>query len=153
MQLPEIEIVNNVQFDQTINTDDVEYSAEINASAKESLEIDTICGTSEEGVPTAKGAYFNADNGKQITEFSRAGRTTQAEELLIGTLYSQFASRHTKLEGEAKIAVDGMAAYTEQNQEGKLFLLAGDVQDAIADTSQAVLIELSPDEYVKEGEA
>ena len=152
MQLPEIEIANNVQFDQAISTDDVEYNAEINAGARELLEIDTICGTSSDGVPMARGAYFKAANSMQITEFSRAGRTTQAEELLIGTLYSQFANRHIKLSGEAEIASGGMVAYTEQNQGNKIFILAGDTQDAIADTSQAVFIELSPDEYTKEGE-
>ncbi len=152
MKLPEIEVVNKVQFDQTIDTDDVEYSAEINPGAKESLEIDTICGTSKAGVPMARGAYFSGSTGKQVRELARAGRTAQAEDLLTGTLYSQFAGRHTRLEGEARITADGMSAYTEQNQAGKLFLLAGDVQDAIADTSQVILIELSPDEYVKEGE-
>lgn len=48
-KLPTIEIVNNVQFEQTINTDDIEYSAEINAVAKDPIELETICGTSAEG--------------------------------------------------------------------------------------------------------
>lgn len=151
-KLPEIEVMNNVQFDAPINTDDVEYKATINESAKESLELDTICGSSSKGVPTARGAYFNADTGKQITQLTRAGRTTQIEELLIGTLYSQFADRRTKLEGEAKIAADGVVPYTEQNQEGKVFVLTADTQNAIEDTSQAVIVELRPDEYKKEGE-
>lgn len=152
VKLPEIEVMNNVQFDAPINTDDVEYKATINESAKESLEIDTICGSSSKGVPTARGAYFNTTTGKQITSLTRAGRTTQIEELLIGTLYSQFADRRTKLEGEAKIAADGVVPYTEQNQEGKVFVLTADTQNAIEDTSQAVIVELRPDEYKKEGE-
>lgn len=149
-KLPEIEVMNNVQFDAPINTDDVEYKATINESAKESLELDTICGSHANGVPTARGAYFNTTTGSQIKQLTRAGRTTQIEELLIGTLYSQFADRKTKLEGEAKIAADGMVTYTEQNQQGKKFLLVADTQDAIADTSQAVITELRPDEYTKE---
>ena len=76
MKIPEIEIMNNTQFDQTISTDDVEYNAEINSAAKEAIEIDTICGTSAEGVPTARGAYFDVSTGKQIKELTRAGRTT-----------------------------------------------------------------------------
>ena len=153
VKLPEIEVMNNVQFDAPINTDDVEYKAEINADAKEALELDTICGSSAKGVPTARGAYFNANSGKQITQLTRAGRTTQIEELLIGTLYSQFGNRRTKLEGEAEIAADGMVTYTEQNQEGKLFLLTADTQNVMEDTSQAAIVELRPDEYKKEGEA
>jgi len=42
--------------------------------------------------------------------------------------------------------------YTEQNQEGKVFVLTADTQNAIEDTSQAVIVELRPDEYKKEGE-
>lgn len=150
MQLPEIEIVNNVQFEQTIPTDDVEYSAEINAAAKESIEIDTVCGSRAGGVPTARGAYFDASTGRQITQLSRAGRTSQIEDLLIGTLYSQFAERHTKLSGEMRLSADGgMAVYEEQNQEGKRFIMTGEVQDVIADVCEATIVELRPDEYRK----
>lgn len=149
-KLPEIEIVNNVQFDAAINTDDVEYSAQINANAKDDIEIDTVCGTKVGGVPTARGAYFNASTGKQITELYRAGRKAPAEQLLIGTLYSQFAERRTKLSGEIELHPDPLVTYTEQNQYGKKFILTGETQDCIADTTQATIIELRPDEYDKQ---
>lgn len=149
-KLPEIEIVNNVQFDKEINTDDVEYSAQINANAKDDIEIDTVCGTKVGGVPTARGAYFNASSGKQITELYRAGRKATAEQLLIGTLYSQYAERRTKLSGEIELHPDAVVTYTEQNQYGKKFILTGETQDCIADTTQATIIELRPDEYDKE---
>lgn len=149
-KLPEIEIVNNVQFDTAINTDDVEYSAQINANAKDDIEIDTVCGTKIGGVPTARGAYFNASTGKQITELYRAGRKAPAEQLLIGTLYSQFAERRTKLSGEIELHPDPLVTYTEQNQYGKKFILTGETQDCIADTTQATIIELRPDEYDKQ---
>lgn len=151
-KLPEIEIMNNVQFDAPINTDDVEYKATINESAKESLEIDTICGSSANGVPTARGAYFNANTGNQITRLTRAGRSTQVEELLIGTLYSQYAERHTTLQGEAVIDTGGLCTYTEQNQGAKKFICTGEEQDIIANTTEATFVELSPDEYKREGE-
>lgn len=149
-KLPEIEIVNNVQFETEINTDDVEYSAQINANAKDDIEIDTVCGTKIGGVPTARGAYFNASTGKQITELYRAGRKATAEQLLIGTLYSQFAERRTKLSGEIELHPDALVTYTEQNQYDKKFILTGETQDCIADTTQATIIELRPDEYDKE---
>lgn len=150
MKLPEIEIMNNSQFNQTINTDDVEYDAEINSAAKEAIEIDTICGTSAEGVPTARGAYFNASTGKQITQLTRAGRTTQAEDLLIGTLYSQFGQRRTVLSGEAELPHDPIAIYQEANQGDKKFILTQDVQDTRMNSSDAVYVELRPDEYTKQ---
>lgn len=149
-KLPEIEIVNNVQFEKEINTDDVEYSAQINANAKDDIGIDTVCGTKVGGVPTARGAYFNASSGKQITELYRAGRKATAEQLLIGTLYSQFAERRTKISGEIELHPDALVTYTEQNQYGKKFILTGETQDCIADTTQVTIIELRPDEYDKE---
>lgn len=148
-KLPQFEIVNRQQFDMEVNTDDVEYQAEINAAAKESIELDTICGTHKDSVPTARGALFSVSNGRQIVELTRAGRTTQAEELLIGTLYSQYAQRRTTLTGEADIPTGGLKVYTEQNQGDKLFLMQGEVMDTIADTSEAQLVELRPDEYDK----
>jgi len=147
MKMPEIEIMNSAQFDQTINTDDVEYNAEINSAAKEAIELDTICGTSAEGVPTARGAYFNASTGKQITQLTRAGRTTQVEDLLIGTLYSQFGQRRTTLSGETELPHDSIATYQEDNQVGKKFMIIEDVQDVRTDTSDATYVELRPDEY------
>lgn len=152
MKLPEVEIMNSTQFDKTIDTDDVEYSAQLNSAAKEPIELDTICGTSSEGVPTARGAYFNAATGRQITELTRAGRTTQAEDLLIGTLYSQFAQRRTTLSGEAQLIYDPIAVYTEANQDGKLFMATEDVQDVRMDCSDAVYVEIRPDEYKRNNE-
>lgn len=148
-KLPEVEIMNNRDFDKGINTDDVEYRAEINAEAKENIEIDTICGSSAEGVPTARGAYFSNIDGHQITELSRAGRTSQIEDLLIGTLFSQFGQRRTRLSGEMTIASDGLCTYAEVNQEGKKFMITSDTQDVIIDTSDAIITELRPDEYMK----
>lgn len=149
MQLPEVEIMNNTQFDQPINADDVEYSSYVNPDAKEALEIDTICGSSAEGVPTARGAYYRAATGKQITELKRAGRTGQIEDLLLGTLYSQYATRKTRLEGETVIDPTGLNTYAEQNQAGKKFVILGEVQNLIQDTADPVFVELAPDEYDK----
>ena len=152
MKLPEIEIMNRRQFDKAIDTDDVEYNAQLNGAAKDPIEIETICGTSVDGVPTARGAYFNVATGEQITQLSRAGRTTQAEDLLIGTLYSQFAQRCTTLSGEAQLVHDPIAAYTEANQDGKLFMVVEDVQDVRMDCSDAVYVEIRPDEYKRNNE-
>lgn len=149
MQLPEIEIMNNQQFDRPIDADDVEYSGYVNADAKESLEIDTICGSSENGVPAARGAYYNASTKAQIKQLKRAGRTGQIEDLLIGTLYSQYATRKTRLEGETVLDHTGLNIYTEQNQSGKKFIMLGEVQNLIQDTSDTVFVELAADEYTK----
>ena len=144
---PKIELVkNNLIFDAA-ELDDVEYSGYINKHAKEEISIDTVCGTANTTCPTAKGIYCRSSDSLQIQQLKRAGVTDHPEKLLIGTLYSQYATRHTTLEGEAVIDPGGLCKYTEQNQPGKVFMMSEEQQDVITDTTQAVYTELSPDEY------
>lgn len=144
---PVVELVkNNLVFDAA-ELEDVEYSGYINKNAKEEISIDTICGTAATICPTAKGIYCRASDNLQIQKLKRAGVTDHPEKLLIGTLYSQYADRHTTLEGEAVIDTGALCKYTEQNQAGKVFMMSEERQDVITDTTQAVYTELSPDEY------
>ena len=89
--------------------------------------------------------HFRGKSGKD--KWDCILTTAQAEQLLIGTLYSQYAERRTKLSGEIELHPDALVTYTEQNQEGKKFILTGETQDCITDTTQATIIELRPDEY------
>lgn len=150
MELPEISIQNNDQWSMEIDTDDVEYSATLNEEAKEDIELETICGTSADGVPTARGAYFDSASHEQITALKRAGRTAQVEQLLIGTLYSQFASRKTSLDGTAEMNGDGVCTYSEASlPDGTLLMMTGTVENVQDDTMEGCFIELRPDEYDK----
>ena len=149
LKLPEFEILQNKLYDMDLPASDVEYSGILNACAKEDLDISTICGTSNPPVPFARGGYYDLDM-KAVNAITRAGRTTQAEELLIGTLYSQYAQRRMTLTGEADIPSEGLKNYTEANQEGKKFILTGEVLFAISDTSEVTVTELRPDEYEKD---
>lgn len=144
---PVLEVVRkNLIFDDA-ELDDVEYSGYINKAAKEEISIDTICGTANKVCPTAKGIYHRAFDSLQIQTLKRAGVTDHPERLLIGTLYSQYASRHTTLEGEAVIDTGDLAAYTERNQKGKVFIISEEAQDVITDTTDAVFTEFNADEY------
>ena len=144
---PKVELVkNNLVFDAA-ELDDVEYSGYININAKEEISIDTICGTADRICPTAKGIFCRASDNLQIQKLKRAGVTDHPEKLLIGTLYSQFAERKTTLSGEAVIDTGDLCKYTEQNQNGKVFLMSGETQDVITDTSDVQLTEFKADEY------
>ena len=144
---PKIELVkNNLIFDAA-ELEDIEYSGYINQAAKEEISIDTICGTANKICPTARGIYCRTSDSLQIQKLKRAGVTDHPEKLLIGTLYSQYAARKTKLSGEAVIDTGGLCVFTERNQQGKLFLMTGEQQDVIADTSEIEITEFSPDEY------
>jgi hypothetical protein len=143
---PKLDVVNNNLIFDEAELEDVEYSGYINKAAKDDIGIDTICGTADKVCPTAKGIYHRTSNGQQIQTLSRAGRTDHPEKLLIGTLYSQYADRKTTLSGEAVID-GGLHYYTEQNQGDKRFILLSDVQNLIADCTDAEYCEFRPDEY------
>ena len=148
-------VVNLVRADAaktTIENEDIEYCGEVNASAKESLEIGTICGTSVSPNPAAKGLYFRTSDGLALETLTRAGRTTQVEELLIGTLYSQYAARKTVLSGTANLAPDKMTWYEDAAQEGKKFMLVSDIQRLRENESTIEVIEFNPDEYKSDKE-
>lgn len=147
MKLPQVEVRKAQTYDNELDTDDVEYKAVVNADAREDLEITTICGTAEGGIPMARGAYWHGM--AQIERMTRAGRTAQIEELLIGTLYSQFATRHTTLMGETTMDVLGLGTYSEANQGQRKFMLVADRQDVLMASSEGRFVELSGDEYDK----
>lgn len=154
-QAPMLEVVRaNVTYSEA-ESDDIEYAGMLNEFAKEDIELDTICGTMPDVCPTAKGVLFRiADRLQlnQIKELTRAGRTTQAEHLLIGTLYSQFAERKTLLAGTTDLLSTDLSVYKEKCQGEKRFICLGDIQDVIADESQLEIVELRPDEYKSDNE-
>ena len=149
MQLPEFEIVRRSLYDE-IDTDDVTYSAMINEHAKENLELETICGTAEGGVPLARGAYMRTATRSQVEHLWRAGRTATAEELLIGTLYSQFAERKNRLEGTVLVPTGDLCCYEEAMQGDRRFIATKDIENVQQDVAECVFVELRPDEYDKE---
>lgn len=144
---PKVELVrNNLSFESE-ELDDVEYKGYINRDAKEEISLDTICGTSNKIAPTAKGMYYRSSDGLQIKQMTRQGRTNLVEKLLIGTLYSQFATRHTKLSGTAFLMKGDLKLYRDAMQSGKKFLMLADLQDVDAGTSEMSVVELTQDEY------
>lgn len=147
---PKVELVkNNLVFDAA-ELDDVEYNGYLNVEAKEELSIDTVCGTANKICPTAKGIYCRSSDSLQVQKLTRAGVTDHPENLLIGTLYSQYADRKTTLEGECRIDPGGVTTYTEVNQGDKIFMMSGEVQDVITDCTEAKFTEIKPDEYEAE---
>ena len=169
MKLPEVEMVRARAFDEELDDSDITYSAELEPEAEEPLEIETICGSAAGGVPGARGVYLTAE-GAQVTEITRGGYTGQIEELLIGTLYSQYARRHTTLSGDCVIA-GGLCVYfdrcmtdarpvpetndpTGANQQVmpaygyKAFVMSSSAEDVRAGTTEIEVTEFTLDEYV-----
>lgn len=147
-QLPKVGIVRGtLTFDEEEN-EDVEYSGVLNANAREDLGIDTVCGTMENASPSARGTYFRTSDGLQIQELTRAGYTDHPEQLLIATCYSQYAERHTVLDGTVLSDPESLRLYTDKAQaENVLFMPVSETMDARDGTSEVKFSETHSDEY------
>lgn len=127
-------------------TEDIEDMAWLNRAAKEELTIDTKLGTitQSHGMPNAKGQIFKSD-GSIRDKFIRAGVTARLERLLIGTAYSQYATRHDTLSGTVKL-LPSFDIYSDAATQGK-FILQSENQNCIEDTSEIDMTEFSEDNY------
>lgn len=147
---PVVEIVKNEPQMSSVESDDVEYSGELNKAAKDDISIDTVCGTMRVQCPTSKGVLRKTSDGSQVMTLCRAGRTEKAEKLLIGTLCSQYAERKTKLTGTIKTDDGGMKLWTDGCQGDKKFICVSEVENVDEGTSEVVMIEVTGDEYESE---
>ena len=148
---PKITVVKNVsKIFEDVEVDDIEQSGVIDASAAEELSIDTICGCCDSVI--ARGAYIDASTGKPVTTMQRGTRTTAAEQLLIGTMYSQYAGRHLKLSGttRAVLPLEGLRLLTDSHYPDKRFLVTQETYNVIDGESELTMVEASADNYTSE---
>lgn len=122
---------------------DFEDSGYINKLAREELEIDTIIGSSGETV-MAKGD-INDSLGRRITSFTRGGYTDKSERLLIGTAYSQYATRKNVLSGTI-VAPARFGVLSDASIDGK-YMIVSEVLNVEESTSEIRAIEVSTDNY------
>lgn len=141
---PKIELVNRNYT--SVDIKDQEDTAYINAEAKEKLSVDTIVGTLDTRIPaiTGKGIMYNELG--TINKFYRAGVQDRLERLLLGTIYSQYATRRVVLSGTVKILC-GFEIYEDASMQDSRFLLVADSQDIAADESEIEMIEFSEDNF------
>lgn len=126
---------------------DIEEVAYLNRAAKEDLSIDTMIGTppGKFGLPAAKGLFLAPDYSA-VTEFTREGVSDRIERLLIGTVYSQYASRKTVLSGTVRL-LSGFGVCSDVSLAGKKLVPFGETQDLQADLSEVTMVEIAGDSY------
>jgi hypothetical protein len=135
----------------TMEQEDVEDTAWVNKSAKEEYSIDTIVGTLGTNVASAsaRGLVMDAQYGA-ITEFGRAGVWDRLERLLIGTVYSQYASRKATLTGTVRL-LPQMKVLRDEDEgvmmKNKRFVLLSESQDLMQDESEVKMAEFVADSY------
>lgn len=140
---PSVKIVD--KYYNEIDSKDVEIKAWINRDAKESLTIDTIQGTLENSSPTALGQYFHSSDKTAINSFYRGGFTDRIEHLLIGSIYSNYASRHIILSGTADLLTE-FGTYKINNHTG-VFMLLSETQHLRDDESEISAVQFEQDNY------
>ena len=147
--VPEVALVNKDGTYSEVKSEDIEYRGLLNPNAKEDLELEEICGTSEAAPPTARCLLYTS-SGERVESLTRAGRTAHPEQLLIGTLFSQYAERKIKLSGTANSGSGALAKYTDVAMPGKVFMMVAEELDAIEDESNVTVTEFSEDRYDEE---
>ena len=140
---PKVEFVHKTG--NSISTKDIELSAWLNRDAKEPLEVDTILGTMPEPSPAALGQLFDTVNYAVRNSFYRAGTTDLLEKLLIGTVYTQYATPHKILSGTT-VLLPTFTTYTDANEPGT-YLLMSETQDLRAEQSNIEMVQFEADDY------
>lgn len=162
-KFPKLEIVQGL-IAEAVEKSDAEYSAWVNASAKDEIKIDTICGTafgSDLGV-TARGAYktwyssspfFGQEGIPQRCILRRTNTSAPwlIEYDLLGLLFSQYGHRVPTLEGEAITPLSSLQLFTDRAMpSADLFMIKSEVLNAYDGTSNIKFVRLEPEEWNKE---
>lgn len=147
--VPEVTAVNDDATFTQVESKDVEYSGVLNANAKEDLEIDEICGTTDSQCPGAKGLLLLVESRNRVEDLHRAERHGFAEKLLIGTLFSQYAARKAKLTGTVETDGFDLVTLIDNALPGKRLMIMGETQSCLSGDSEITAVEIAPDEYTE----
>ena len=147
---PTVTLVNSNGSEISLN--DIEDKAWINSSAKDDIEIETILGTMGDSYcPSSRGILFRGLN-RVCDKFCRPKDTDgnkllprRLEHLLIGTIYSQYATRRNMLSGTVRLLPE-MKVLTDASISGRYIMLS-EVQRLMQDTSEIVMSEFVADYY------
>ena len=143
-----------ITSEATTENENIEFTGVANHSAREDLDVDTICGTTDH--PLSRGAYRRMSDGSCQTDLIRGDRSQPAEQLLIGTLLSQYAERRVRLSGEARSNLDNDASmpvwWDAAQPEGTHLIITSESMRVREETSDAVFEEIRSDYWKGEDE-
>lgn len=128
---------------------DIVDSSWLATSAADELEIETLIGsaTNKYKTPlTVRGCIVD-ENLNVITKFKRNDTVGRLEHLLIGSIYSQYGSRHETLGGTATL-IHEFCPLSDASSPNKKYILLSEVQDIFENTSEIKMSELSAESYI-----
>lgn len=140
---PEVTLVKS--NGKSIEARDLEHKAWINKKAKEGMSIETVIGTMRDPSPVAQGQLYKSGELTAVKSLYRGGNMDLVERLLIGTVYSNYATRHTTLSGTVAILTD-FGIYTDSNEPG-IYTLLSEEQNLRADESSILMAQFDKDNY------
>lgn len=104
-----------------------------------------MIGTLDKPSPTALGQIFKTADHSVLTVFWRAGLRDRLEKLLIGTVYTHYASKHTILSGSVRL-LPRFGVCADACEPG-LFLLLAETQKLREDLSEIKMVQFESDNY------
>lgn len=128
-----------------VEAEDIVVSAWINPEAEEEYTVTTYIGTPTSRIPMAKGAILSQDF-EVIRTFTRAGVTDSLERLLIGSVYSNYASRMSTISGTVRLIPEA-EVLSDRSMLNKVYMILSETQDLATETSEVKLAEIAPDSY------
>lgn len=133
------------RYGQDVTQEDVEYTAWINKAAKEELKVDTYVGCNNIVTPSSLAQVVKTSDRSQLSTFYRGNYSGCLEKLLIGTVYSNYASRNVKLSGTIRL-VPELCPLSDNNQPG-MFLMLSTVQYLHNDEEEITMANFKGDNY------
>lgn len=133
------------KYGNALGLKDQIYNAWLERDAEEDYSVKTHIGTMRKASPSARGVIFSTATHDMIEEVYRNGYTAGLEQLAIGTIYSQFASRKNMLSGTIRLIPDTLV-YSDNNTEGK-YMSVSEVQDLRNAVSKISIVEIDTDNY------
>jgi hypothetical protein len=146
------QLYRNLQIDiversgRKIDVEDVEFSAWINRAAREYLPINTYVGSLFTRLPMAQGVIMKNDTSEAISLFSRAGISDKIEKLLIGTIYSNYASRRNVLSGTIKL-IPQNAVLSDKSSVNSRYVILSLTENLAHATAEVKMAEFDKDSY------
>lgn len=147
---PKITVVD--KYGNELDTEDIEYTSAIDPTAGDDLDINTDYGVVDRGIEGAKAAFYTFDSQRRpigdLQSLTRGINTATPEQLLIGTIFSQYATRRPTLKGDVSLQASAWPfTFTDTRQGSRIFMIKSEVQRIREAVSEAAYVELAPEDF------
>ena len=134
------------QSGKEVDVEDVVISAWINKAAEKEVKIDTYIGSEYNRLPMAKGVVLQSTDKYPAIKFTRANTTDTLENLLLGTVYSNYATRKNTISGTVKL-IPAERILSDKSVVNSRYLLLSERQDLQECFSEIKMAEIVEDSY------